>query len=102
MLEARIWAGVTTAYIPDSTSTDGQLKEVVYVSGGFCKSSTCFFSPLASVEYYDVAAGMWVEATPLPIAQASGGTASQSTPLGAVVMAMTGDPYGDVYATLNP
>jgi hypothetical protein len=101
MNEARNWASATTAHIPDEQNV-GQTKEVVYMVGGFCCSSTCFFSPLPSVEYYDVSAGVWVEAAPMPLQAAAGGAASVPTLVGAAVMAITGSPSGDVVATVNP
>ena len=92
-----------TSMSKTATSTT-TTSESVYAVGGFCCSSFpsyCFFSPLASVEKYDVAGGAWTEVTPLPDPHASLQAAAPFKGADSVV-AIGGNSPGDVLIATSP
>ena len=104
MLEPRNWAGSAHANVAAPGSDTPT--EVVYAVGGYCCQGLCFFSPLASVERFDVAAGVWSEATPLPSPHASGGAAGApaltNETTSSRVFAIGGDQLGTVVVAVDP
>jgi hypothetical protein len=128
MKEPRNWFGAATVMVPNGNATTlptsksksaaaaaavattavgngsretsaATTKEVVYAVGGYCCKGLCFFSPLASVERYDVEAGVWEEATPLPFEHAAGGAAAGGE---GRLVSLGGSNLGDVLVAVDP